>query len=307
MRGITDTLLMVRPKDFGSNKDTIVDNKFQAKMEDEAASQISKDALTEFDEMVKELKRHDINVIVVEDQKEPFTPDAIFPNNWISSHKNGSIITYPMKAPSRQLERREDVVDMLTEKYGYKKRYGFEYHEKDELYLEGTGSMVLDRHNKKVYACLSARTDIKVLEKFAVLMDYNKIIFHATDRNDNPIYHTNVMMAMGTDYVIICLDSIKSIAEKKAVKNALEDDGKKIIEITIDQMEQFAGNMLQVMSKLGNPYLIMSQSAYYSLTSKQIDEINKFNKIINIPIPTIEQYGGGSVRCMIMEVFKAAF
>jgi len=254
-----------------------------------------------------ELERHDINVIVIKDTKVPLTPDAVFPNNWISSHSQGCLITYPMKAESRRLERREDVVDKLTESFGYKKRYGFEYHEESEIYLEGTGSMVLDRVNKIAYAGLSARTDIKILEKFTVLLGYEKIIFHSTDKDNNSIYHTNVMMAMGDDYVIICLDTIKDPKERALVTVTLENSGKQIIEISHDQMNSFAGNMLQVRSKMGEPYLIMSKAAFNSLNITQIDQISSYNKIIQIPIPTIEKYGGGSVRCMIMEVFPPEF
>lgn len=304
MEGITDKILMVRPKHFGSNPDTIGDNHFQAEMQSDEVKSISEKALLEFDSMVAELTRHDIEVIVIEDTDTPIKPDAIFPNNWFSTHSNGSIITYPMKADSRQKERREDIVEQLTESYGYKKRYGFEYHEADDQYLEGTGSMVLDRENKVIYAGLSQRTEIKVLEKFAVLLAYEKIIFHPKDRNGKAIYHTNVMMAMGSDYVIICSDSIPDETEQKEVLNKLKSCNKEVINISLKQMDSFAGNMLQVKSKLGQPYLIMSQTAFKSLSIDQIDRINSYNKIIQIPIPIIEKYGGGSVRCMMAEIFE---
>lgn len=305
IKGITDTLLMMRPKSFGPNPETLVDNAFQSDSPAEQAAQIAADAILEFDEMVKELRRNDIAVIVIEDNEEPVTPDAIFPNNWFSTHENGSIVTYPMKAPSRQAERREDVIDQLSESQGYKKRYGFEYHEAEEQYLEGTGSMVLDRVNNIVYACLSQRTEIKVLEKFAVLYNCQKIVFHAVDQDDNAIYHTNVLMAMGSDYVVICLDTIKDDVEREEVISSFRKTGKEIIDISLAQMNAFAGNMLQVKSKLGEPFLIMSETAYKSLDIKQIDKILSFNKIISPAIPTIEKYGGGSVRCMMAEIFPA--
>ena len=304
MEGITDTVLMIRPKHFGSNPDTIEDNKFQDRVEESDKKTVSEKAIIEFDNMVAELRRHDINVIVIEDSDSPVKPDAVFPNNWITSHNNGSLVTYPMMAKSRQKERREDIVDMLTEKYNYKKRYGFEYHEANDIYLEGTGSMVFDRGNKVVYACLSSRTNIKVLEKFAVLFNYTKVVFNATDRNNNPIYHTNVMMAMASDHVVICLESIRDDDEKNEVIRNLKAGNKEIIDITIEQMEQYAGNMLAIKSQLGIPYMVMSNAAYNSLSAEQIDKLGNYSTLIHIPISIIEQYGGGSVRCMLMEVFE---
>jgi len=300
---ITNKVLMVRPKNFGYNAETAENNNFQDKKGSENHTEIQAAALAEFDNMVSEIRRHDIEVIVIEDTASPTKHDAIFPNNWFSTHENGHIITYPMFAESRRAERREDIVDQLTESYGYTKRYGFEYNEEDELYLEGTGSMIIDRTAGIIYACLSPRTDIQVLEKFAVLEALKKVIFHARDTAGELIYHTNVMMALGVDIAVICLDTITDMEERQEVIGTLENSGKKIIEISIDQMNQFAGNMLQVKSKLGEKYLIMSQAAYDSLTINQIDAILPHTKIISIPIPTIEKYGGGSVRCMMAEIF----
>ncbi len=302
--GLTNTVLMIRPTNFGSNPDTIADNKFQNDMAEGSSSEISQKAIIEFDKMVNALTTEDVNVIVIQDTSTPVKPDAIFPNNWISSHSNSTLVTYPMMAATRRLERREDIVTKLTEEFGYKKRYSFEYHEEEDIYLEGTGSLVFDRLNKVVYACLSKRTNIKVLEKFSVLYNYDKVVFNASDRNGNPIYHTNVMMAIAKDHVVICLDSIRDIDERQSVVNKLNSSGKEIIEISYDQMEQFAGNMLQIKSKLGAPIMLMSGAAYDSLSSSQIDKLSSYSKIIKIPIPTIEHYGGGSVRCMVMEVFK---
>jgi len=301
-KGITDTILMVRPDAFGPNAETLADNAFQSESKEGESSSIAAAALKEFDDMVSELRRHDIEVMVIEDQADPVTPDAIFPNNWFSTHKT-SIVTYPMMAQSRRLERREDIINQLVKDKGYKKRYGFEYHEAEELYLEGTGSMVLDRDNKIAYACLSQRTNIKVLEKFAVLYDYKKVVFNAYDENASAIYHTNVLMAVGTDYVIICLDTITSDEERAEVTKAITSSGKEIIEISLAQMNAFAGNMLQVKSKLGEKFLVMSKTAYSSLDSSQIDRILAHNKIISPAIPSIEKYGGGSVRCMMAEIF----
>ncbi len=302
MNGITDTILMIRPKSFGPNAETLKDNAFQSSSKAGEEASIAKTALVEFDTMVEELRRHDIEVMVIEDKVEPNTPDAIFPNNWFSTH-GSSIVTYPMMAASRRAERREDVINKLVKERGYKKRYGFEYHEDEDLFLEGTGSMVLDRDKKIAYACLSQRTSIKVLEKFTVLYDYKKVVFNAVDDKGSAIYHTNVLMTVGTDYVIVCLDTIKSAEERAEVVDAIKSSGKELIDISLDQMNSFAGNMLQVKSKLGEKFLVLSKAAYDSLDTKQIDNLSSYNKLITPQIPTIEKYGGGSVRCMIAEVF----
>ena len=303
VQGITDTVLMIRPKNFGPNPETLLDNKFQEGGEGVDPKIILNQAIEEFDDMVALLRKHDIEVIVIEDTASPAKPDAIFPNNWFSTHANGTISTYPMMSELRRLERRDDVVEKLMELRSYKKHYVFEYHEPSEEYLEGTGSMILDRHNKIVYAGLSQRTNIKVLEKFAVLYNYKKVIFHPFDRHGDPIYHTNVMMHVGTDLAVICLASIKSEEEQKEIKQSLSATNKTILDITLEQMEQFAGNMLEVKSKLGQKYLVMSNTAYTSLTDNQISTIEKHLKILHIPIPNIEKYGGGSVRCMIAEIY----
>ena len=300
---ITDTILMIRPKHFGYNPETALNNAFQNSEGSENVTEIKETALKEFDNMVATLRSHDIEVVVIDDTETPVKPDCVFPNNWFTTHEDGKIVTFPMNAVSRRAERREDIVDRLQLEYNYKKRYGFEYLEEEEQYLEGTGSMILDRDNRVIYACLSPRTDIRVLEKYAVLLNYDKIVFHSYDANDQLIYHTNVMMALGKDFVVICLDTIKDQNEHDELIRSFSQTDKTIIDISIDQMNQFSGNMLQVKSKLGEPYLIMSQAAYNSLTVTQIDQLSSFTKILNIPIPTIEKYGGGSVRCMMAEIF----
>ena len=302
-QGITDTILMIRPKNFGPNPETLLDNSFQDNGEGVDPQLILNEAISEFDNMVALLQKHDIEVLVIEDTNEPAKPDAIFPNNWFSTHDNKTIATYPMKSELRRLERRDDIVEKLTELQTYKKHYVFEYHEPNEEYLEGTGSMILDRVNKIVYAGLSQRTNIKVLEKFAVLYNYQKVIFHPFDRHGSPIYHTNVMMHVGTDLAVVCFDSITSDDEKSEVRNSLINTNKVILEISFDQMEQFAGNMLEVKSKLGQKYMVMSDTAYKCLKDNQINMIEEHLKILHIPIPTIEKYGGGSVRCMMAEIY----
>lgn len=301
---ITDKVLMIRPKQFGYNAETAVNNSFQTKPEDRNPAQIQSLALAEFDTMVEKLRVHGIEVIVHEDTMDPVKPDAIFPNNWVTFHDQKTIITYPMYAENRRIERREDIINNISETIGYSRRYNFEFYEQDGgVFLEGTGSMILDRENKIVYACISPRTNIKVLDKFCVLMGYRKQIFHAFDDQNELIYHTNVMMALGKSFVVICMDSIQDEEEKGSLRNVFNETGKEIIEISIDQMNQFAGNMLQVASSDLTDYLVMSAAAYSSLEAKQIEKINSHTQIISLAIPNIEKYGGGSVRCMIAELF----
>ena len=292
---------MIRPKNFGSNPETITNNAFQNSIEDESMRDVQSKVEQEFDLVVRTLNAHDLKVIVFEDRNDPICPDAIFPNNWISFHEGKYLITYPMHAPSRRLERRDDIIEHFEKELGFGKRYTFEYLEEDGQYCEGTGSIVLDQEHKIMYACLSERTDIRVLDKFAVVMGYRKICFHAEYAGQS-IYHTNVMMSMGDDYVVICLDSISDETEKNELLSSFRNTDKTVIDISIEQMAGFCGNILQLRTQLGEPILIMSDSAYGLFDAKQLDELGSKNKIISIPIPTIEKYAGGGVRCMLAEV-----
>ncbi len=300
---ITNNVIMVRPANFGFNEETASNNSFQSNEGDLSPKEISDKAKREFDGFVDKLRKHQINVTVFEDTPKPYTPDAVFPNNWFSTHHDGLVISYPMYAPIRRLERRPDLLKKLEESFIIDRDYTFEHYEEDDLFLEGTGSLILDRPNKIVYAALSPRTDISLLDKWSILMDYRKVNFTAVDRQDQQIYHTNVMMALGIDFVIICLDSISNEEEKKVVIKSFNNTNKTIIDITYDQMESFAGNMLQLQSNNGDNYLIMSTTAYNSLTETQIKVIESKTKILTGDIPTIEKYGGGGVRCMIAENF----
>jgi len=303
MRQITNTLLMIRPAGFGFNEETAESNSFQTK-DETPQDQIQQDALLEFDNMVKTLNDHNINTLVIDDTP-PYSPDAIFPNNWISTHENKILITYAMESPIRRLELREDILRKLEELYGFNKEYNFQHYIiEDGLALEGTGSMILDRENRICYACLSSRTSIQLLSKFGILMNYKIVYFHAYDKNNEQIYHTNVMMALGEELAIICLESIQDEEEKKNVVDQLQANGKIIVDIGLDQVNEFAGNMLEVRSDDFTRYMIMSSSAKKSLTADQLETISNSSKIIDINIPTIEKYGGGSVRCMMAEIFK---
>jgi len=291
---------MIQPVHFSFNAETAVNNSFQNKSDQ---SNVQAKAREEFERFITVLRAHDINVTVVEDTPNPHTPDSIFPNNWISFHNDGSICLYPMFAINRRLERKPSVLSAIQEKFIINQTNDFTAYEKDELFLEGTGSMVLDRENKIAYACLSPRTNQQVLDEFCKKMQYKGVSFVAVDEAGAPIYHTNVMMCVADDYVVICLDSIKDSNQQTLVKQSIINSGKIIIEINFNQMNHFAGNMLQVHNTSGEKFLVMSSQAFNSLTSEQISTIHSFNKIIHSDITTIETNGGGSARCMMAEIF----
>jgi len=307
MKQYTNTILMVEPVDFRFNVETAVNNYFQNETE-ESSESVQQKALNEFQAMVSKLREHGVNVITLKDTLKPHTPDSIFPNNWISFHENATIALYPMFAQNRRAERREDdVLDLLGEK-GFDTEEVMDYTsaEEDEIYLEGTGSIILDRVNKIAYAAVSPRTDEELFLEFCEDFEYTPVIFEANQTVNGErmqIYHTNVMMCVADEYAVICLDTIDDKSEKKNVVAHLKESGKEIIEITEEQMHQFAGNMLQVGGLGNSKYLVMSQTAYNSLTKEQIETIEKFNPIISVDINTIETLGGGSARCMMAEVF----
>lgn len=303
----THTILMIEPVDFRFNTQTAVNNYFQTKVEEvEATAQ--ENALKEFKGMVSKLREHGVNVVVLQDTLTPHTPDSIFPNNWISFHENKMIALYPMFAENRRVERREDeVLELLMEK-GFEADEIMDYSsaEEDEIYLEGTGSIILDRVNKIAYAAISPRTDEELFIEFCEDFEYSPVIFEAMQTVNGErmqIYHTNVMMCVGDEYAVICLSTLDDKVDKKNVVDHLKKSGKEIIDITEEQMHKFAGNMLQVGGMGASKYLVMSQTAFESLTQEQIAQIEKFNPILTVDIHTIETLGGGSARCMMAEVF----
>lgn len=300
----TQFILMVRPANFGFNEQTAESNAFQTNDTSKSNEQIKAAAVAEFDAFVNQLESVGVNVIVHQDQAIPVKTDAIFPNNWVSFHQDGTVITYPMCAPIRRLERDETILEAIKSQFIVEKIIPLEQFENENLFLEGTGSMIFDRPNKIVYACLSPRTDESVLDKFCEITGFDKVAFTSVDGDGKEIYHTNVMMALGESFCVICLDTIKDEGEKSMVIQSLEDTHKEIIEISLDQMMNFAGNMLQVKSNNPNGHLAMSQRAYDSLTALQIAQIQEHTEILAVPIPTIETYGGGSVRCMMAEIFS---
>ena len=302
---ITDTVLMIRPVRFRTNEETIVNNYFQKGI-NITQEEINRKAQQEFDTLVQKLREVGVHVIQVEDIYEQDTPDSIFPNNWISFHNNGDVAIYPMFAENRRRERREDILDIVEEAgFEIENVYDYTEAENEGLYLEGTGAMVLDRIHRKAYCALSARASEELFIEFCEDFEYTPVIFRAFQKTDGelkPIYHTNVMMALGRTFAIVCLDTIEDKNERKNVLNHLKEDKKEIITISREQVDYYAGNMLEVKGK-EHSYLVMSQTAYQSLTPQQIEAIERHTQILYSDLSTIEICGGGSARCMLAEVF----
>ncbi|MBU2526136.1 MAG: amidinotransferase [Bacteroidetes bacterium] len=306
MSPLTDTILMIRPIRFRMNEQTAVNNFFQTQT-DLLPNTVNAKAQKEFDDFVVKLRAVGIRVLVVQDTEDPDTPDSIFPNNWISFHENGDVALYPMFAENRRLERREAILEQVeAEGFSIENIVDYTAAETENIFLEGTGSMVLDRENRKVYCALSPRADEDLLIEFCEDFEYTPVIFTAYQTVNNqrlPIYHTNVMMALGDRFAVVCLDAIDDKKEKKNFVEHLKQDNKEIIAITEAQMHQFAGNMLQVKNTEGKPYLAMSEAAYKSLTAIQIKSLEKYSSLLHTHLETIESCGGGSARCMMAEVF----
>jgi hypothetical protein len=303
---ITSTILMVRPANFGFNPETASNNFYQIR-DDRNSEEINHLAQKEFDQFVELLLAKGVNIHVVEDTDEPKKTDAVFPNNWFSTHENGKLVLYPMFSPNRRLERRKDLIELLMKKgFRISEILDLTFFEKSKQFLEGTGSLILDRVHKIAYACRSVRTHPVPLNYFGRIMGFEIVNFDATQSVDNvvsPIYHTNVMMHVGTDIAVVCLDSITMASEKLKVQESLEKTGKKMIPITPKQKFSFAGNMLEVKNTEGTKFTVMSDAAYQSLGKIQIQSISRYTDIIVPKIPTIEKIGGGSARCMMAEIF----
>lgn len=299
----TSNILMVRPANFGFNEETAASNAFQNSETTLSQEEISRRAVAEFDQFVTKLREKGVHVTVAQDSDYPVKPDAVFPNNWVTFHEDGTVLLYPMYAPVRRLERQPDIIEQIRNVFVIGKMYHLEHFEDVSKYLEGTGSMILDRQHEIVYACLSPRTDLSLLDEFCEIMGYKRVAFRAVDGEGKEIYHTNVMMALGETFVVICLDTIPNENEKNLLLKTLADTGKEIISITLGQMLSFAGNMLQVRNPKGETFLVMSSQAYRSLTPEQIAQIEKHTQILHSEIETIETFGGGSARCMMAEIF----
>ncbi|MCC6412602.1 MAG: amidinotransferase [Saprospiraceae bacterium] len=303
----TSHILMVRPAHFAFNEETAANNAFQSRDGALSAEMMRKQAVKEFDEMVRRLREAGVDVLVARDSSRPIKPDAVFPNNWITFHQEGFIVTYPMFAPTRRRERRRTVIDaVLSAGFSSDKRVNLEFNERLNRFLEGTGSIIFDHQNRLAYACISPRTDSELLTDLCERIHYRPVVFNAVDGKEQDIYHTNVMMALGETFVVICLDSVRDAQERAMLLETFQATGKQVIDITLDQMNRFAGNMLQVRNSAGETILVMSEQAYQSLTPLQIAELEKHTRLLYSPITTIETYGGGSARCMMAEIFLPA-
>lgn len=307
MNQTTNTILMIRPVAFRMNEQTAVNNYYQKVLDNLSPKDANRKAQEEFDVFVEKLKNVGINVIVVDDTHIPDTPDSIFPNNWISFHQNGDVILYPMFAENRRQERREDVLDIIEENgFIIENVTDYTLAEEADIFLEGTGSIVLDRANAKAYCALSPRADEELFIEFCEDHDLAPIIFRSYQTVNGKrelIYHTNVMMCIGEKFAVICADTIDDKQERKLVLDSLKSDGKEIILITEDQVNNFAGNMLEVKGANNKSYVVMSNSAHQSLTKDQISKIEKHSEILSSSLDVIEACGGGSARCMMAEVF----
>jgi len=298
-----NTVLMVRPVAFGYNEETALTNAFQQNPKVEQSQAIQDAALLEFERMQVQLNEVGIQTVVIEDTKVPSTPDSIFPNNWISFHPDGTVVLYPMMAANRRQERRKDIVELLEHQKNFKvnRIIDLTHYEKQDKFLEGTGSLIFDYEANQAYANLSSRTHREIIFDLAEKLHFTPIVFHSLDRNGKDIYHTNVVMCLGDKFAIICLESIPE-SDREQVSIALQATGKEIIDISYNQLYNFAGNMLQLKNLEGQKYLVISKAAYDSLHDEQLERLMKFNQIIKVDIQTIEKYGGGSVRCMLAAV-----
>jgi hypothetical protein len=298
MAQTTNTIIMIRPKAFMYNQETATTNAFQ--IGDIATENAQDLALKEFNAMVAELRANDVQVMVFDDRPNVDIPDSIFPNNWFSTHDDARVVIYPMQAANRRLERRHDIFDKLTTYFLLEDIIDLTAYEQEMKYLEGTGSMVLDRDTRICYACYSQRTHQDVLKAFADQMGFEIISFDAVDEKNQPIYHTNVLMCVGEKFLLYCAEAIKDSYQQQMIE---QSTSKQIIKISLAQMNAFAGNMLEVKNNKGEALLLMSKSAYEALHPAQITQLEKYCKILAFNIPTIENLGGGSVRCMCAEVF----
>lgn len=299
---VASAILMIRPAAFGYNNETAANNFFQHNP-GLSRELLHKKALAEFDAMVKKLETEEVELLLVEDSPEPPKPDAIFPNNWLSTSAAGQVFIYPMFEPSRRAEKRDDIIQLLARDFTVTDVQDWSEYEAEGRFLEGTGSMVVDHDNRMIYAAISERTNLSVLEKFARANDFQAIVFLATDKNNQPVYHTNVVMSLGEKFAVICEDAIEEEWERIAVTQLLESTGHTLIPITREQMHCFAGNMLEIKNRKGESLIILSTTALDALRPEQQQVLRQFGKLVPVSVPVIEQVEGGSVRCMIAEIF----
>lgn len=298
----TNSIFLIKPTNFGYNLETSISNAFQNEVNlDE--QEIKTKVLAEFEEMANLLLQKGIGVTIIEDTEFPIKPDAIFPNNWISMHADGKVVLYPMLAENRRLERRTDILETLKQDFKITEVIDLSHSEKENQILEGTGSIIFDHKNRNAYACISPRTDKDLFINLCKEIDYSPIYFHSYDQNGKEIYHTNVMMNIGNGYVVICLESITDVSEKQMVTESFNNTNHQIIDLSQEQLKSFCGNMLELGRANDKNLLAMSSSAFDALSKEQKEALSDYCELLPISIETIETIGGGSVRCMIAEIF----
>ncbi len=300
---ITHQRIMVRPARFGPNPETAASNAFQQSQLDLDAQTVRRKAIEEFDRAVDQLRDAGVDVMVVQDSPEPPKSDAVFPNNWISFHADGTVITYPMFAPSRRLEIRDDVIERIRQQFQVQRVWSLHDEVSSNRFLEGTGSLVLDHVHRIAYACRSVRTSAELVATFCDKMGFRPVLFHAADETGLPVYHTNVILALGTSFSVVCLESIRDGSERRLVERELTGSGKLMVVISFDQVKRFCGNLLQLARPEKPPLVVMSDSALRAFSEQQLAALSKESELMAISIPTIESYGGGSARCMMAENF----
>lgn len=298
------SVLMIRPASFGFNRETAGSNPFQT-LPLESVEAVRMRALAEFNNAVAALCRVGVEVVVVEDQAEPATPDAVFPNNWISTHHDGTVVLYPMAAANRRLEQRDDVLDVLDRGHGFRVRRVIDLtpNAGRRRYLEGTGSIVFDHRNRMAYACLSPRTDRGMLYEAQELFGYAFVVFRATDAFGVEVYHTNVAMSIGELFAVVCTEAIDDPSDRNMVVSRLRESGRRIVEVTRTQMSAFAANVLELRGAEAQPVLAVSERGWKAFTDSQQHELGELTRVVVMSVPTIESVGGGSVRCMLAEIF----
>lgn len=297
------SVLMIRPAKFGFNQQTAESNTFQHE-QTESAIAVSAKALEEFNRMADTLIAQDVDVIVVDDTSAPEKPDAIFPNNWISFHADGTVVLYPMMAENRRLERNIPVIDRIKSEFQVGQVIDLSKHESKNQFLEGTGSVVFDYVNQIAYASRSPRTHESVLLDLCKKLNYKPVMFDAVDVAGLPIYHTNVLMCVGTRFAVICLDAIRKDEDQEKLLDSFSTTGHQVVAISYEQLKLFAGNMIEVLTRAGEPIVLISEAAFHSLLPGQLNAITRFAELIPLSIQTIEKYGGGSVRCMVAGIFN---
>ena len=294
---------MIRPANFGFNVQTAYSNAFQSPAEDLSPEAIAARAIHEFDGAVKKLRDQGIHVHVVEDSPQPVKPDAIFPNNWFTTHLDGTLVTYPLQSPNRRTEVRDEIISEIQARFFCERTLTLEQDAGPDEFLEGTGSLILDRPQRIAYACRSVRTHDSLIDRFCDYLDYRPFVFDAIDESGTPIYHTNVALSIGEQWAVVCLQAIPDATQRESLRSSLEQSNREVIDISLDQVSGFAANVLQLKRDDDRPLVVMSSTALEQFGTKNLDVLQRSSELLAIDIPTIETYGGGGIRCMMAEIF----